>query len=143
MKRLIVILMIISVVILCGCKTASNTGIDNTVASTNGNTTQIQDSRPGSNEPTNNSEFDNIDWESPIDVDESFSDIDVPSQPTEATEPTDGTTPTDPSETDPTEVPPAASETDPSEPEATKPQSKPGISTDPDTGAIQLPMIPG
>lgn len=146
MKKIIVLIMILSVVILCGCKSTSNTGTENNVVPTNANGTATQDSQPANNEKPADSEFDNIDWESPIDVDESFLENNESTEPTETTDPTEGTTPADPSETDPadpTDIPPVPSDPAPSEPDTTKPEPEPGINKDPNTGAIELPMIPG
>ena len=134
MKKYLVI--VLAVFVLLCAFTACKSGEENVndPAVTDPVETSSGDIKPVEKEP--------IDWETPIDVDDSF--IEDSSEPTEgATEPVEtdasgetkpqNTNPVEPSE-DPTEAPevteaPTSSETQP---------QKPGSS-----GAIELPMIPG
>lgn len=131
MKKLIILTVILSLVLLCGCNPA---GKDATT--TNPSVTDPA-SEPSGSEPTGgaNQETNPIDWETPIDIDDSFLDQPEETDPSEsqATEP-DASDPnaTDPAPTEPTPTNPA-----PSEPDPTKPSGSTG------SKPIELPMIPG
>lgn len=137
MKRyLFVLILILSVVfIFCACKLGDTQ-------------TTEPDSVPSetSNGSVDLTEKETIDWETPIDVDDSFvvdpaPSADTPTDPSDETgplttvptsDPTNPADPTDPSETEtPTD--------DPVEPTEQVPTKAPGSST----GPIELPMIPG
>lgn len=139
MKKLIILTVILSLVLLCGCNPA---GKDATT--TNPSVTDPA-SEPSGSEPTGgaNQETNPIDWETPIDIDDSFLD-----QP-EETDPSESQA-TEPDATDPTESTPSDSE--PSVPEeggneggaeggsnSEQPQPPSGNSSKP----IELPMISG
>lgn len=138
MKKMIVLIMVLSLVVLCGCKATIDVDLKDTNPSNtkpSGGSTN-QETTGKVDEPTNP-----IDWETPIDIDDSFveeqPDETKPTEPgaTEpgATEP--GATQAGTSEPAPTE--PDTSETEPSEPAPTKPSSSSG------SKPIELPMIPG
>ena len=129
MKKVLVLIMIISVVLLfCACNNTSNATTPNDIA------------EPTSDATTNPQENVTIDWETPIDIDDSFlnetssnedaiEDIteDITEDISEGTEPTD---------TNPTTGP----ESEPTEPTVTEPVIS---SPTNGSGAIELPMIPG
>ncbi len=133
MKKLLVVLMIISLLALCGCRD-SKQNVDPTNGPTNSGATQPDPTNGDASSVTDPT----IDWETPIDIDDSVTDP----EGGEETDPavTDPTEPGD--ENDPTSV---QDPTEATEPEATKPQgSTPPVSGGSDkTGPIELPMIPG
>lgn len=151
MKRILILLLIVSLCLLCACNKSETQDPTGTDPQVNQGT-----------EPGNKPEFD---WETPIDVDDSFQDVSDETDPVtepessseedptediqetdpvsggnqggnnkpQVTNPSDTSDPTEPENTDdPTEEPVTAGPT--KEPEETK---KPG------SGAIELPMIPG
>ncbi len=134
MKKILVLVLIFSVFLLCACQNGSNNETQPAGSPT--------ESEAGTAEP---SEQVSIDWETPIDVDDSFAEetdaaTEAPAEPSEsnaeATEPL-SSEPTEPSvkpteATDPTEGPTEAPQ--PTEPVPTKPSG---------SGPIELPMIPG
>ena len=133
MKKMIVLIMVLSLVVLCGCKATIDVDLKDTNPSNtkpSGGSTN-QETTGKVDEPTNP-----IDWETPIDIDDSFveehPDETKPTEPG-ATEP--GATQAGTSEPAPTE--PDTSETEPSEPAPSKPSSSSG------SKPIELPMIPG
>lgn len=141
MKKIFVICMVLSVVmLLCACN-----GTDEAVG-TNGSDNGIVDS--GNKETAAPTENVTIDWETPIDIDDSF--LEENTSESETTEPTDtsasGETQDDPTEPsdettqgatqDPTEpITEESSGEGATEPVATKPVNSSGV--------IELPMIPG
>lgn len=135
MKRVLVVLLIVSLLVLCGCGTSGKKQ-DTTNGPANSGATQ-----PGTSDVTTGDQSavtdPSIDWETPIDIDDSFDEI-------EGGEVTDPSDPVDPS--DPTEVPDPS---DPTDPQVTDPQpTDPKPTTPPATGGskdgpIELPMIPG
>lgn len=140
MKKYLVLFVVLALMCaLCACKSGdenvTNPAVDPTATS-------------GSvNEPA---EKVTIDWETPIDVDDSFIDdstdpIDKPTDPSDETGPlttVDPTYPTDGSE-DPTEAAPTTDPTEnPTEADPTEPEVIPTKGTG-SSGAIELPMIPG
>lgn len=140
MKKLLVVLMVISLVVLCGC---GNTGknADPTDAPTNSGATE-----PGSVEATTGDDSSvtkpAIDWETPIDVDDSVTEPQgneetEPSQ-SDTTEPSEGNDPTEVQ--DPTEAEDPSVPSEPAESEATEPAATEGSNH---SGPIELPMIPG
>lgn len=141
MKRVLVILLIVSLLALCGCGT-SGQKLDPTNAPTNSGATE-----PGASDATTGNQSTvtdpAIDWETPIDIDDSFTEP----EGDEVTEPA-ATNPTEPSdENDPTE---AQDPSEPTKPQVTEPQpTDPKPTTPPATGGsngkgpIELPMIPG
>lgn len=133
MKKLIVLIMVLSLVALCGCKATIDVDMKDTNPSNtkpSGGSTN-QETTGKVDEPTNP-----IDWETPIDIDDSF----VEEQPDE-TKPTEpGSTEPDATQagtSEPAPTEPDTSETEPSEPAPTKPSSSSG------SKPIELPMIPG
>lgn len=141
MKKIFAVLMIISVLVLCGCGT-SGQKLDPTNDPTKSGATE-----PGNDDVTTGDQSTVtdpiIDWETPIDIDDSFTE-------TESGEETDPsvTDPTEPGdETDPTE---AQDPSEPTKPQVTEPQpTDPKPTTPPvigdlnGSGPIELPMIPG
>lgn len=137
MKRLIVLLLILSLVLLCGCQNAGNGDVTTTAPSA---------TDPVGSEPANGTEgtTNPIEWETPIDIDDTFQQTE-PSEPaaSEATEPgtTEPTatepTATEPTATEPTATDPAATEPAPTDPKPTTPSGSTG------SKPIELPMIPG
>lgn len=129
MKKLIVLIMVLSLVVLCGCNQAANN--ESTTTAPNVTDPASNETTGGVGEPTNP-----IDWETPIDIDDSF----VEEQPDE-TKPTEpGATEPDATQagtSEPAPTEPDTSETEPSEPAPTKPSSSSG------SKPIELPMIPG
>ena len=140
MKKLVLICLVLSLISLCACKNNDKvTEPSNSPEATQGPTTdnnQPTDIEGGSvNQPDNDSEF-----ETPIDVDDSFLNQDNGTEPsTTPTDPTEPSKPGDPSE--PTEPKPTESPVVPTEP--TTPPS--GGNNGGQTGSkpIELPMIPG
>ena len=140
MKKVLLVFMLAALLLLCACKSGNGD------VSTNDPTMGTTDPVAEATEPV---PFASIDWETPIDVDDSFVDdpsesIDMPVDPSDETGPlttVDPTNPTDPSE-DPTEAPTDAPTKNPNVSEPTEPEviptKRPGS-----TGAIELPMIPG
>lgn len=133
MKKLIVLIMVLSLVVLCGCKATIDVDMKDTNPSNtkpSGGSTN-QETTGKVDEPTNP-----IDWETPIDIDDSF----VEEQPDE-TKPTEpGATEPDATQagtSEPAPTEPNTSETEPSEPAPSKPSSSSG------SKPIELPMIPG
>ena len=133
MKKLIVLIMVLSLVVLCGCKATIDVDMKDTNPSNtkpSGGSTN-QETTGKVDEPTNP-----IDWETPIDIDDSF----VEEQPDE-TKPTEpGATEPDATQagtSEPAPTEPDTSETEPSEPAPSKPSSSSG------SKPIELPMIPG
>lgn len=133
MKKLIVLIMVLSLVVLCGCKATIDVDLKDTNPSNtkpSGGSTN-QETTGKVDEPTNP-----IDWETPIDIDDSF----VEEQPDE-TKPTEpGATEPDATQagtSEPAPTEPDTSETEPSEPAPSKPSSSSG------SKPIELPMIPG
>lgn len=133
MKKLIVLIMVLSLVALCGCKATIDVDMKDTNPSNtkpSGGSTN-QETTGKVDEPTNP-----IDWETPIDIDDSF----VEEQPDE-TKPTEpGATEPDATQagtSEPAPTEPDTSETEPSEPAPSKPSSSSG------SKPIELPMIPG
>lgn len=156
-KTLLVLLVVISLVGLCGCKDAVNINIngnDTTVNTNNpstpgadngGNTPANPDTDPST--PTVTTPLGGEEFEGDIDV---FEDPEASSpesgnvtegteQPSDPTEPSSGATdPSDPTDpTDPVSDPTNPGETEPS---ISKPGNQGGVNED---GAIELPMIPG
>ncbi len=131
MKKLIILTVILSLVLLCGCNPA-----DKDATTTNPSVTDPA-SEPSGSEPTGgaNQETNPIDWETPIDIDDSFLDQPEETDPSEsqATEPDAS----DPNATDPAPTEPTPTNPTPSEPEPTKPSGSTG------SKPIELPMIPG
>lgn len=136
MKKLIVILAVLSLMTLCACKGDVHFEIDNTTdpqgtpvvtdpsATTPDNTDPVEDATTG-------------DWETPIDIDDSFQPEDDVTT-TDATEP-ESTDPND--ETEPTTSEPTTAAT---EPEQTEPATEPEVTSRPiGSGPIELPPIPG
>lgn len=139
MKKIIILFVILSLVAMCGCKAT----VDVTNPTTKPVTPSGNTETPTTVAPTNPS-FDDIDWESEIDVDESFLAENDPTDPQE-TEPTEpGNSEPTSGATEPGASEPTASEPGNSEPVATEPEvtAPPKPVTNPD-GAIELPMIPG
>ena len=136
MKRLIVLLLILSLVLLCGCQNAGNGDATTTAPSA---------TDPVGSEPANGTESttDPIEWETPIDIDDSFQQEDPENTDPAASEATEPDT-TDPDATEPDTTEPAV--TDPTE---TDPVTTEPVSTDPEptspsgSNPIELPMIPG
>lgn len=149
MKKIIVILLVLSLVALCGCKeqtvpanqTATKPGSSNADPET---PTTVAPTKPI---------YSDFDWESEIDIDDSFLEENetTPVDP-QVTEPSasDPSEPkaTDPSGSEPQGTTPQGSEPQATEPEATEPSAtepapttpnKPGSTSKP----IELPMIPG
>lgn len=135
MKKLIVLIMLLSLVLLCGCNQAANN--ENTTTAPNATDPT---GAPAGNETTGGvgEPTDPIDWETPIDIDDSF----IEEQPDEtnptepgATEP--GATEPDPTQGGTTESAPTEPEAEPTEPAPVKPTSPSG------SKPIELPMIPG
>lgn len=133
MKKMIVLIMVLSLVVLCGCKATIDVDLKDTNPSNtkpSGGSTN-QETTGKVDEPTNP-----IDWETPIDIDDSF----VEEQPDE-TKPTEpGATEPDATQagtSEPAPTEPDTSETEPSEPAPSKPSSSSG------SKPIELPMIPG
>lgn len=139
MKKLIVLLLILSLVLLCGCQNAGNGDATTTapsatdpVGSGNANGT-VETTKP-------------IEWETPIDIDDSFQQTE-PSEPaaSETTEPSA----TEPGATQPDTTEPTASEPTVSEPAATDPAPTESAPADPEptnpfgSKPIELPMVPG
>ena len=135
MKKLIVLIMVLSLVLLCGCKAT----IDVDLKETNPNGTKPtgestnQETTGNANEAT-----DPIDWETPIDIDDSFIE-EQPNEtnPTEAGTTEPGATEPDPTQAGTTEPAPTEPEAEPTEPALPKPTSPSG------SKPIELPMIPG
>ncbi len=141
MKKIFVICLVLSVVFLfCACND-NNDDVD-----ANGSQTGNVDSSNGENvDPTENV---TIDWETPIDVDDSFLEETTPVS--ESTEPSvttvSGETQDDP--TDPSDETTQGATQDPTEPvseESTGESATEPVATKPvnSSGAIELPMIPG
>lgn len=137
MKKLIVILAVLSLMTLCACKGDVHFEIDNTTdpqgtpvvtdpsATTPDNTDSVEDATTG-------------DWETPIDIDDSFQPEDEETT-TDATEP-ESTDPND--ETEPTTSEPTTAATEPeqTEPETSEPETTKKTNS---SGAIELPFISG
>lgn len=130
MRKILVLVLVLSVFLLCACQNGNNDETQPVSSPT--------ESEVGAADP---SEKATIDWETPIDVDDSFAEeTDAPTEPSEtsngATEPSTepSVKPTeDPTETaDPGESPTEAVQ--PTEPVPTKPFG---------SGPIELPMVPG
>lgn len=136
MKKLIVLTLILSLVLLCGCNPAGKGA-----TTTNPDVTDPA-SEPAGSEPTSGAAETTqpIDWETPIDIDDSLLDQPEETNPSEsqATEPS-ATKPnvTDPDPTDPNPTNPDPTEPDPTDPEPTKPSGATG------SKPIELPMVPG
>lgn len=130
MKKVFVICIILSVVmLLCACNGDKNK-VDITGVETGG-------VDAGTQETTAPSENITIDWETPIDIDDSFLEETSPEYATESGETQDGTTdPSGETTQDPTEVVVEESTGESvTEPMPSKPVNS--------SGAIELPMIPG
>lgn len=130
-KILILLILIVSVIfVFCGCKSDENDAI-----------VPVTDPSVTSNEGNNSVDKENIDWETPIDVDDSFAEdtnpnADTPTDPSEETGPL--STVSDPENTeDPTNP------TDPDVTEAPTDGTTEPTSTSSGSGPIELPMIPG
>ncbi len=136
MKKILLLLLVLSIATLCACR---NSVIDD-----------LPDDVIDPTSASDPSENEVVDWETPIDIDDSFEqntedEIDTtegdPTEPVDVTEPTSGETtapqnqPTQPSVTEPNTTEPAATDPVVTEPVAT---TRPGSS-----GPIELPMIPG
>jgi len=133
MKKLIVLIIVLSVVLLCGCNKAPSGDANTTTPNSNASTNKPTENESGNSVGETTKP---IDWETPIDIDDSFSEI----QP-EVTDPA-ASEPTEPSVSDPfAATEPSATEPTATEPTATEPQpTKPsGYTSKP----IELPMIPG
>lgn len=154
MKKIPILLLIISLCLLCACKQAN--------PDSNANT-QDPSSDPKVNQETDPEKMPEFDWETPIDVDDSFQEVSDETDPVTEPDNTDGDVePSDPvSEpasngnqggtngkpqvTDPSEFegPADATDPDPTEditPTEPEPTAKP---TTGNSGPIELPMIPG
>lgn len=131
MKKILLLLLVFSVATLCAC---GNSVLDD-----------LPDDVIDPTSASDPSENEVVDWETPIDIDDSFEqntedEIDTteddPTEPVDVTEPTSGETTapqnqaTQPTATEPNTTEPAT--TDPVE------TTRPGSS-----GPIELPMIPG
>ena len=131
MKKILLLLLVLSIATLCACRNSVIDDLPDDVI----DPTSASD--PSENEVT--------DWETPIDIDDSFEqntedEIDTtegdPTEPVDVTEPTTGETtapqnqPTQPSVTEPVITDPVVTEPV----ETTRPGS---------SGPIELPMIPG
>ena len=146
MKKLIVLTLILSLVLLCGCNPAGNGA-----TTTNPNETDPA-SEPAGSEPTGGTAETTqpIDWETPIDIDDSFLEQNGETDPSESQPTEPGATEpnvTDPDPTDPNPTDPTPTETDPTNPDPTEPDPTDPEPTKPSgtTGSkpIELPMVPG
>lgn len=130
MKRLLVLLLALSLVMLCGCKNADHNDVVDPTAESNGAGSEIAD-------PTENVTYD---WETPIDIDDSFL---QETEDEESTEPEN--------EEDPTEAESTAGQNEPTQPNPTEPaptDPEPDVTVSQPTGStgskpIELPMVPG
>lgn len=133
-KIFIALLIVLSLVALCACKNNENT--DQTQAPTAAPTEAGEPAQVTTN-------YDDIDWETPIDVDDFYVEETVAggeaTEP-EAGKPTQGAEETKPGATEPTDAPADVTEAPEQDPTESAPAtSKPSGSSNP----IELPMIPG
>ena len=130
MKKLLVLLLALSLVMLCGCKNADQNDVVDPTAESNGTGSEITD-------PTENVTYD---WETPIDIDDSFL---QETEDEESTEPEN--------EEDPTAAESSAGQNEPTQPNPTEPsptEPEPDVTVSQPTGStgskpIELPMVPG
>ena len=137
MKKVFVLMVILSLAVLCACKNGDVDLPENAGGSSDVSQEETTDPSDGAT----------IDWETPIDVDENFQqeiegEIDAPdTNPPSENEPTTGeTTGTQSNPTEPQPTQPSSTEPTPTQPKPTEPveTTRPGSS-----GPIELPMIPG
>lgn len=145
-KIIFTVLLCVSLLALCACKNENNNSNQDSVP---GNTPTVNTdpttATSGSQNNSGGSAFDDVDWESPIDVDENAETLPpVTQNPTEP----DATVPavTEPNATEPNATEPAA--TAPGETEPPVVETNPVDPTDPPVvinpdGSIVLPFIPG
>lgn len=143
MKKIVLICVVLSLLFICGCKnneTSNTNPVDATGAIqgvTTGDNLPTETEGNSGNQPNNNSEF-----ETPIDVDDSFVEQEDVTEP--STTPTDPTEPGEPSQpvgtVDPTEP---TQPVDPTEPTTNPTEGNGNQGGLSDSGAIELPMIPG
>ncbi len=133
MKKLLVLLLALSLIMLCGCKNTNQNDVVDPTLDPDATGSQSAD-------PTENV---TIDWETPIDIDDSFlqETEDEATEPGNEENPTEGETTSgqnDPTQPDPTEA-------DPTESASTPTESEPVETTKPNGGSrpIELPMVPG
>lgn len=151
MKKLSVLFVLVSFVILVGCDSNANvnagtntTTVPQATENDNGATTPGQDTTPVATSPS----FDDIDWETDIDVDDNYVEETLPAEGSNEEGSEQPSDPTDPAATDPVSTTPDNGGTEATEPEATTPEAtEPQTSVPPSNpgndGAIELPMIPG
>lgn len=155
MKKLLVLFVLVSFVVLVGC--GNNTDVDAGanittvpgVTENSGSTTVPgQDDTPAATNPS----FDDIDWETDIDVDDNYVEETVPAEGSNEGGNDQPSDPTEPEATDPVSTDPDNSGSDATEPEATTPEATEPQTSEPEptvpsnpgsSGAIELPMIPG
>lgn len=129
MKKILLICVILSLLIVCGCKnnqTNNNEPVDTsgaTQGATTGDNLPTETEGNSGNQPNNSPEF-----ETPIDVDDSVLNQENVTEPS--------TTPTDPTE-------PSTTPTDPTEPVTDLTEGNNNGGGQSGSGAIELPMIPG
>lgn len=137
MKKVIVLMVVLSLLMLCACKrdvSPETPDITDTAGAENIQTNPT-DKEPNDTDPVGNET--SGEWETPIDIDDFFQQEDVTTagdatEP-DATEPEQTTAPTVEPTTPPTE--PEQTEPETSEPETTKKTNS--------SGAIELPFISG
>ena len=133
MKKILVLLLVLSLLALCGCKNSTSNDLP-------GNTDDPVNTSGNSTEDSGSDST--VDWETPIDIDDSVQ------QETEdaATEPIDEIDPTEatPTVAQPTEANPTEGNADPTEPDPTEAETDPPATSRPNSsGPIELPMVPG
>ncbi len=139
MKKLLIICLALSLLLLAGCKVNVNVPAGDPIGTQA--PTDNQNPTDDVTEPANGDSTevggDKEEFETPIDVDDDYV----------AGNPSDPTTPsaTDPSVTNPANPTEPVEPTEPTEPTEPAGSTEPPATsvTDPNTGAIQLPMIPG
>lgn len=137
MKKVIVLLVVLSLLMLCACKSDNHSELPDTTDAPDAADVQTDpiDKEPNDTDPVGNETAG--EWETPIDIDDFFQQEDVTTagdatEP-DATEPEQTTAPTVEPTTPPTE--PEQTEPETSEPETTKKTNS--------SGAIELPFISG
>lgn len=141
MKKYLTIVSVVLclLLVLCACKSGNNEA-----------TNPVTEPSASDSEVVKPTENVTIDWETPIDVDDSFLEDptepgDTPVDPSDETGPlttVDPSNPTDPS-VEPTDAPQATDAPTSDPPEATEPAEQIPTKPSGSSGAIELPMIPG
>lgn len=135
MKKILVLLLILSLTTLCACRGSVDFEVEDTPDDAQQNGSSVTD-------PIENV---TVDWETPIDIDDSFQeeiDQNIDAADGETTNPAD--------ENEPTSGETSGAQNNPTEPTVTEPDSTKPSPTDPvetsrpsGSGPIELPMIPG